>query len=47
MLLPECLLYDRDTLVVLELIPCIRDNQDLEPLPQELLLVMDTNHVVR
>ena len=47
MLLLERLLRNRDTLVVLELIPCIRDNLDLEPLPQELLLVMDTNHVVR
>ena len=47
MLLPERLFRNRDTLVVLELIPCIMDNQDLEPLPQELLLVRDTEHVVR
>ena len=43
MLLLERLLRNWDTLVVLELIPCIRDTQDLQPLPHKFLLVRDTD----
>ena len=43
MLLLECLLCNRDTSVVLQPIRCIRDTQDIQPLPHKLLLVRDTD----